>query len=141
MKKERVFVDTNIILDWLGKRAPFFQYAEQLFLKAEHKEIEILISTMSYISTEYILRKQLGRDKAKQALMGIRAISSVCSSGKKEIDLALISDIRDFEDAFQYFTALTHSANAIITRNPKDFKSASIPIMSAEEYIKFMQKN
>lgn len=141
MKKDTVFVDTNIILDWLGRREPFFIYAKELFLRAENKEIEILISTMSYISTEYILRKQLGKDRTKQALSGIRALSTVCTSGEKEIDLALVSDMKDFKDSFQYFTAINNSAKVIITRNPKDFKDAGIPIMSAEEYIKFIQNS
>ena len=141
MKKGAVFVDTNIILDWLGKREPFFKYAEELFLKAENKEIEVLISTMSYITTEYIIRKQLGKEKTRQALSGIRMISSVCSSGGKEIDLALVSDMKDFEDSFQYYTALNNSANIIITRNPKDFVDSKVPIMSAEEYIKLSQKD
>lgn len=136
MKREKVFVDTNIILDWLGKREPFFKYAQALFRKSEDKEVEILISTMSYITTEYILRKQIGKQKAKQALSGIRTISKVCESGEKEIDLSLVSSMKDFEDSFQYYTALNNSAAIIITRNPKDFTNSVIPIMSAEEYIK-----
>lgn len=133
---ERVFVDTNIILDWLGRREPFFKYAKELFRKGEEKEIIILISTMSFISTEYILRKQIGKSKTIQALAGIRNICHVCDSGEKEIDLALVSKMKDFEDAFQYFTALNNTAQVIITRNPKDFANAQLPIMSAEEYLK-----
>ena len=136
MKREKVFVDTNIILDWLGKREPYYESARELFLKSENKEIEILISTMSYISTEYILRKQIGKQNAKQALSGIRTITSVCTSGGKEIDLTLLSTIKDFEDAFQYYTALNNSAKVIITRNPKDFVNSVLPIMNAEEYLK-----
>jgi predicted nucleic acid-binding protein len=139
MRKQSVFVDTNIILDLLGKREPFFKYAEALFLKAERKEIKLLISTMSYISTEYILRKQIGREKAKKALNGLRSISEVCGSGEKEIDLALVCDIRDFEDAFQYYSALNNAANVIITRDAKDFADSNLPVMSAEEYIKSNQ--
>lgn len=140
MKRDKVFVDTNIILDWLGKREPFFEYAKELFTRSENKDIEVLISTMSYISTEYILRKKLGEEKTRRALTGIRAISKVCTSGEKEIDLALVSNKKDFEDSLQYFTALNNSANVIITRNPKDFENSQIPIMSAEEYIKFYQE-
>ncbi len=136
MTLEKIFVDTNILLDWLGKRHPYFKFAKELFRKAEDKEVEIFISTMSYISTEYILRKQIGREKAKQALAAVRTISSVCQSGEKEIDLALVSSMKDFEDSFQYYNALNNSAKVIITRNPKDFSGSSIPIMSAEEYIK-----
>ncbi len=133
---EKVFVDTNIILDWLSQRKPFFIFAKQLFLKGENKEIKILISTMSFISTEYILRKQIGKEKAKQALAAIRTICEVCNSGEKEIDLSLVSSFKDFEDAFQYYNALNNSAKVIITRNPKDFKKSKIPVMSAEEYLK-----
>jgi len=50
---EKVFVNTNIILDWLGNRQPFYIPAQKLFKKGEDKKIEILISTVSYSTTEY----------------------------------------------------------------------------------------
>lgn len=136
---EKVFVDTNIILDWLGKREPFFKYAKELFLKGEKKEIEVLVSTISFINTQYILRKQIGKEKANQTLAAMRTICTVCSSGEKEIDLALVSSFTDFEDAFQYYSALNNVAKVIITRNPKNFASSEIPIMSAEEYLKSLE--
>lgn len=133
---EKVFVDTNIILDWLGNRAPFFKYAKELFLKGERAEIELLVSTISFVNTQYILRKQIGKEKAKQTLAAIRTICTICASGEKEIDLALVSSFTDFEDAVQYYSALNNAAKVIITRNPKDFIHSQIPIMSAEEYLK-----
>lgn len=136
---DKVFVDTDTILDWLGQREPFFKYAKELFSKGEEKEIEILVSTISFMNTQYILRKQLGKDKAKQTLAAMRTICTVCFSGEKEIDLALVSSFSDFEDAFQYYCAKNSSANVIITRNPKDFMKSDIPIMSAEEYLKSIQ--
>ena len=91
---------------------------------------------MSFISTEYILRKQISQNKTKQALAAIRTICTVCDSGEKEIDLSIASSIKDFEDAFQYYNALNNSATIILTRNPKDFSNSELPIMSAEEYLK-----
>lgn len=136
---DKVFVDTSIILDWLGRREPFFKYAKELFSKGEENEIEILVSTISFINTQYILRKHIGKDKAKQTLAAMRTICTVCSSGEKEIDLALVSSFTDFENAFQYYSAKNSSAKVIITRNPKDFVKSDIPIMSAEEYLKAMR--
>ncbi len=133
---ERVFVDTNIILDWLGEREPYYPYAKDLFRKAERKEILILVSTMSYITVEYILRKQIGKERVLKALLGIRTITNICESGEKEIDLSLMSEMRDFEDAFQYYNAKNNKATVLITRNKKDFKGAEIPVMTAEEYLK-----
>jgi len=136
---EKVFVDTNIILDWLGEREPHFKWAKELFSKGEENEIEILVSAISFIYTQYILRKQIGKEKAKQTLAAMRTITTVCASSEKEIDLALVSSFSDFEDAFQYYSALNNSAKVIITRNPKDFKNSSIPIMNAEEYLKSVE--
>ena len=133
---DKLFVDTNIVLDWLGYRQPFFKFAKEVFQKGEQGEVEIWLSTMCFITTEFILRKEIGKEKAKQSLSAIRTFCKVCQSGEKEIDLALISSFKDFEDSFQYFNALNNSCNIIITRNPKDFKDAKIPILSAEEYIK-----
>lgn len=133
---ERVFVDTNIILDWLGEREPHFPYARDLFVKAEKKELEILLSVGSFIIVEYILRKEIGREKAARALAAIRTLASVCNSGEKEIDLALLSGMKDFEDAFQYYTAKNNRADLLITRNVKDFKTADMPVMTAEDYLK-----
>ena len=126
----------NIILDWLAKRIPFHSAAEDLLKRGEIGEIEILISTMSFISTEYILRKQLGKDKTKTVLSAVKNISTVCSSGEKVISLSLLSDFNDFEDAFQYYSALENSAQYIITRDFKGYSSSKIPVMNAEEFIK-----
>ncbi|MBK8492933.1 MAG: PIN domain-containing protein [Saprospirales bacterium] len=136
---EKVFVDTNIFLDWLGGREPFYAYAKELFKKAERKEITVLLSTMTYITVAYILRKEIGSEKVRKALAGIRTITHVCESGAREIDLALLSDIKDFEDAFHYYTATHNQASVLITRNVKDFKHAGLPVMTAEEYLKSTQ--
>lgn len=133
---EKVFVDTNIILDWLANRQPFHISAQKLFKKVEDKEIELLISAVSYTTTEYFLRKQIGKAKARQALAAIRTISSVCKNYEKEIDLSIASNFKDFEDAFQYYSALNNAAKVLITRNLKDFKHSVIPIMNAEAYLK-----
>lgn len=139
-KVEKVFADTNIVLDWLGKRAPFYEYARNLFLKAESKEIEVLLSTMSIVTIGYLLRREVSEEETRKALSGIRAIAGVCQSGAAELDLAILSHFRDFEDAFQYFTAKNNQATVFITRNVKDFKHADIPVMTAEEYLKFTNK-
>ena len=136
---DKVFVDTNIILDWLGEREPFFKYAVDLFRLAEKNEIVVLTSVVSFTTVEYILRKEIGNEKTKKALSAIRTLSTVCQSGEKEIDLALLSDMKDFEDAVQYFTAINNEANILITRNIKDFKKADLPIMTAEDYMKSLE--
>ncbi len=136
MKAEVVFADTNIILDWLGKREPFHPFAEAVFVLAELQKIELQISSLSMMTTEYVLRKQLGASNTRKALALIMTICCICPTGPREIALALASDMPDFEDAVQYQTALSHGAGVLLTRNLRDFGRASIPVMTAETYVK-----
>lgn len=133
--KDKIFVDTNIVIDLLAVREPFYKEAKQIFQLAEKNKIEIQLSSITFVNIKYILRKQIGKEQAKNVVQGIRLITSVCNVGEKEIDLALISDMKDFEDAVQYYTAVNNKSKVIITRNTKDFKKSELPVMTAEEYV------
>lgn len=64
-----------------------------------------------------------------------KIICEVCEVNEETIDKALNSNFKDFEYAVQYFTAIQSNCSIIMTRNAKDFKNATIPIMTAEEYL------
>ena len=85
------------------------------------------------------MRKQLVKESSKKAIRALRLLSSICNMGEREIDLALLSEMKDFEDAGQYFTAINNNYKVIITRNVNDFKEAQLPIMTAEEYLKSLE--
>jgi hypothetical protein len=55
-------------------------------------------------------------------------------------DLALNSEFRDFEDAIQYYTAIENNQDLIITRNLSDFRESKLPVMTAGEFIKYIEK-
>ncbi|MEM6724482.1 MAG: PIN domain-containing protein [Bacteroidota bacterium] len=133
---DRVYVDTNIIIDWLGQRKNWYLPAKELFKRGEAGSILLFTSTVSITTTEYILAKRIGRRKTLQALIGIRQLINIVDSGEKEIDLSLASKFTDFEDAFQYYNALKADCHLIVTRNLKDFGPARIPVMTADTYIR-----
>lgn len=135
MMKEKVFLDTNIVLDMLGKRIPFFQSAEKVFKLGETGKIELQISSLTFINVQYILRKEIGKESVKKVIRSLRLLCKICNTGEREIDLALLSEMKDFEDAVQYFTAINNNSKVIITRNGNDFKGSQIPVMTAEEYL------
>lgn len=134
--KAKIFVDTNIVLDLLAKREPFYYSAQNLFELAEKELIELQISSITFVNIQYILRKQVGGQAMRKILQNLRLLCVISPIGAKEIDLALLSDMKDFEDAVQYYSAVSTNASVIITRNIKDFKKSAIPVMNADEYIK-----
>lgn len=131
----KYFVDTDVIIDLLSARLPHFHFAAVLFSLAEMGKYQLYTSPTVFANAFYVLRKQLGNEKAKTALRKLRIILHVIDSTEKVIDQALNSDFADFEDAIQFYTALNNEIKCLITRNIKDFKASTIPIMTPEAFL------
>ena len=130
-----VFVDSDVILDVLEKREPFYLYSAQILSMGDEKKLKLVTTSLVFANVYYLLRKHLGIEKAKESLRKLRVIVDVVSVNTKEIDLALNSEFSDFEDALQYFTALDNKIDLIITRNIRDYKSPIITVMTPQQYI------
>ena len=131
----KVFVDTDVVLDLLAARIPHFHFSAVLFTFAEMKKLELYTTPLILANTFYILRKQLGNDSAKNAIRKLRILLHVIDSTESVIDKALNSDFSDFEDAIQYYTALEYGIPVILTRNIRDYKKASIVVQTPESYL------
>lgn len=137
---QRVFLDTNILIDFLGERESFYRPAAQILTLADQKKIRVYTSPSSISNTYYLLSRY---ENAKVALEKIRKLKLICSISIMDdevIDKAIHSDFKDFEDAMQYFSAIATCCELIVTRNEKDFKNALIPVMSAEGYLQMRKK-
>ncbi|MDP5093911.1 MAG: PIN domain-containing protein [Polaribacter sp.] len=132
----KIFIDTNIVIDLLSKRTPFFEEAATLFSLADKNQIEISISSLTIANTSYLLLKQMDANKAKSIIRKLRLIVKTLSLDDKIIGLALNDEtFSDFEDCLHYFTALENNQEIIITRNLKDFKNSKLPTMTAKQFI------
>lgn len=129
----RVFLDSDIILDLLLRRQPFFLAAEDLFLAIQEGRIEGCVSPLIFSNLFYILRQQISAPEALNALRKLKLLVRVLPVDDKIIDLALASSFKDFEDAIQYYTALAHDLVAVVTRNKRDYREAKLPILDARE--------
>ena len=133
---KKIFVDTNIVIDLLSRREPFFQEAAELFSLADKKQIELAVSSLTIANTSYVLLRQMDSNKAKSVLRKLRLIFKVLPLDDKIIGLALNDEtFSDFEDGLQYFTAIEDEQELIITRNLKDFKNSKLPTMTAKQFI------
>ncbi len=133
---EKLLVDTNIVIDLLSKREEFFQEAQELFTLADNNEIVLFVSALTFANTHYLLAKYQKLDEARKTLIKFKVLVNVAALDDKIVELALVSDFKDFEDAIQYHTALENEVDIIITRNKKDFKNSKLPVMTAKEYLK-----
>jgi len=137
---KKVFIDSDIILDLLCKRNPFYNFAAEVFTLGDTKNIELITTSLVFANVFYILRKLLGIDRAKELLRKLRIIIGIISVDEKIVDLALNSKFSDFEDGLQYFTARENDIKIILTRNVKDYKEKDLLIQTPEEYLKSVNK-
>ena len=131
----KVFVDSDVILDLLAQRIPHFHFSALLFTFADMKKLELYTSPTVFCNVFYILRKELGIEKAKSALRKLRLLIKIIDSSEKTIDCALNSEFSDFEDAIQCYTAQNHQISIIVTRNVKDYKTAGIIVQNPETFL------
>jgi hypothetical protein len=123
----------------LAKRAHFYNESARLFLLAEKKVVSLSVSSLSMVNTHYVLSKHLSEKQARAVLRDLKLLIKVLPLNGKIIDVAMNSDIADFEDAIQYHSALEYRQEVIITRNLKDFKTSTLPVMTAGQFIHSLQ--
>ncbi len=133
---DRILVDTNIVIDLLANRPEFVSEAQKLFTLADKKKVKLYVSSLTIANTHYILSQGLKIENTRKILRKFKVLIEVLPMDDKIIDLSLDSDFKDYEDAIQYHTALENDIEIIITRNLKDFKQSTIPVLSAREYLK-----
>lgn len=132
----RVFVDSDVILDLVLAREPFFRAATDLFLLIQDGRIAGFTSPVVFANLFYILRQETSPSEAVIALRKLRLLLGVLPVDEKIVDRALASSFSDFEDAIQCYAAVAQDLDAIVTRNKKHYRAAEIPVLDAVECIR-----
>lgn len=119
----KILVDTNVIIDILCKREPFFEDSYNALNKCIDNHT-IIVSASAITDIFYIARKYIGSEQAKECIRNL-------------LDLIKISDTRgaDFEDAVVSAIAERQKAKYILTRNTKDFEKSKILSITPHDYL------
>ncbi len=131
----KLFLDTNIILDFILKREGFAKEAAIIFDLGERKKIQLFLSSLSINNIDYVVSKIESKKKSRQIIVKLLSLVDILPVGKSTIEKAALSEFRDFEDAVQNFCADEAELNHIITRNLKDFKKSNLSIQTPKEFL------
>ncbi len=137
---KNIFVDTDIILDLLTKRDPFYIHSAHLFHLIDSGILNASVSSLIFSNLFYILRKQKSKKETIEILNKFKLLVNILSVDEKIINSSLSSNFPDFEDAIQYYTAKANNIDYIITRNIKDYKNFDIQALSADQFINIFKK-
>jgi predicted nucleic acid-binding protein len=132
----KIFVDSDVILDLLAKREPYYIHAAKLFTLIDQQKVTAFTSPIVFANLHYLLKRMTSNKAALKSLRKLKTFINVLPTDKRVIEQSLNSEFNDFEDAIQYFTSVNNGINIIITRNVKDYKKSKISISTAEEFIK-----
>ncbi len=131
----RVIIDTNVVLDVLIARTPFVESASRFFALVEESKIEASLCATTVTPVHYLLTQSLSRDEGRRALRGLLELFEIAPVNRPVIEEALKSKIEDFEDAVVEQAGRLAGAEAIITRNTKDFRRSSIKALDPGELL------
>lgn len=132
---QKILLDTNIILDFLGKRDGFYLPAAKILTLADQKKVKIFISPIAIATAFYLLCKNEERNSVLEKIRKFKMLCTISVMNDEVVEKALTSGFKDFEDGLQYYSALASNCSLILTRNEKDFKNAKIPVMNAESFL------
>jgi len=131
-----IFIDSDVLLDLILERYPFYEWALGLFLLLDDKTYAGCTSVHTLLNIHYMARKEFGEKKARASIKLMSKKLVIIAEDNKVIQQAIDSDFSDFEDAVQYYAAKSAKADVIITRNIKDYKQATIPVLTAEQFLR-----
>lgn len=133
--KDKLFLDTNVIIDLLGEREPFYDSIAKIATLADKGYVQLMVSAFTYPTIYYLLSRFEDKEIVKEKIRKFKVIAETSDLTDKIINKGLSSRFNDFEDSLQYYCAVETDCNIIITRNSKDFKASEIPVFTPDEYL------
>ena len=130
-----VLIDTNVILDVMVRREPFFHDSNMVLEKAERGEFAAWLCATTITTLFYLMRRHLGASDAIQRIRDLTSFCAIATVDRPVIDKALLSPFSDFEDAVLDAAALACGATCIVTRNGTDFRHSTLLIYSPAEFL------
>lgn len=135
----RVFADTDVVMDLLARRVPFYNDAASIFSLADQKSLDIAVSSQSFTNLHCILAKGRKASETRRILAQLKVLVTVLPVDDKTIELALNSKFADFEDAVQHYCAVENGINILLTRNTRDYRSAAISVFTPSDFMRQWQ--
>ena len=129
------FCDTNVLLDVLAKREPFYDDSARVWALAETGRLRAQVSVLSFADIYYIVRRMRDREAAAESMRLLRDTFESVPFDAKILGQAIDSDLRDFEDAIQFYSALRAGADCVVTRNPAHFPTEDLAIVTPAQFL------
>ena len=134
-RKKRIFLDTNVILDYLLEREPFYYDALKLWAACEEGTVEGYVSALTVNNVHYIAHRLKSETTAMIAVRGILSVFNVVPLDKELMKLAADFHDRDYEDDIQLQSAIRSGCTHRFTRDPTHFHTKALAIVPPSSFL------
>lgn len=136
----RILLDTNILLDYILTREPFYDNAKKIILACINGTVKACIAAHSIFNMFFILRREYESKERRKLLLNICKIFDIEGIDKEKLISGLENDdFFDFEDCLQMECARAYEAKYIVTRNVSDYDNSVIQAILPEDFLKILE--
>ena len=133
-RKRRIFLDTNVILDFFLEREPFYYDALKLWAACEEGAVDGYVSALTINNVHYIAQRIKNPTTAMIAVRGILDVFNVVPLDTALLHRAANLHDRDYEDDIQLQSAVKAGCSHLFTRDPTHFHSKAIAIVPPSSF-------
>lgn len=130
---KRIFLDTNILIDYLDNRAGADD-VEQIFACGFSGEVLLFASSLTFANMAYIIKGRSQEEKYN-ALKQMAEIVEILPLGSQEVMAAIEQPVKDFEDMLQYQCAKTAGCDIIVTNDRRHYDFSDIPHFTSASFV------
>ncbi|MEM1120774.1 MAG: PIN domain-containing protein [Bacteroidota bacterium] len=137
---QKVFLDTDVIMDFLTRRPPFAEDAMKIMEYGNRNALGLHMSSLCLSNVHYLISRIENKMAAREKVKGILQLVETLPVMKSTIEKAAYSSFKDFEDAIQNFCAEENDLKILITRNVKDYSASNLAIQTPKEFVTIFEK-
>ena len=132
----KIFIDTDVILDVLLSREPYQKAATFIFQQIELKNVLAYTSPIVMANIHYIISKATSHTVSLEKIKKLHQLLHISTIDQEIMDLVVSDEkIKDYEDLIQYYSAIRAGTTFLITRNISDYpKTKKIKIIDSESF-------
>jgi predicted nucleic acid-binding protein len=132
----KVIIDTNVIIDILEHREPYFQNSYRTILLGLQDKVETLLCASAVPDIYFIISQNISdAKKVQDKINAINILIKICDATSEDVKTALSLNMPGLDSAMVAAIAKREQADYIVTRNEEAFAGSPVPIISPDNLL------
>ena len=141
----RAILDTNVIVDVLQRREPWFSDGAVIFRAIANKQVPGCLTARQIADLYYFSGKQFKGEEnvdagARQVVGKLLAIFEMIDTLGIDCQNALGINNGDYEDAILTESAVRAGVDCIVTRNPAHYRETTVRVYAPDEFVSVISR-